>query len=132
MSQENVDALRDAYAAFDRGDLSRALQLCDPSVRITEPPEIPDSSTFRGRDGMHGVIVKLQEVFPDMQFADVELVADRDRVLATVRWRGTGADSGAGSEVTLFHVWTFQDSRAIQVDAFLDRKQALEAAGLSE
>jgi ketosteroid isomerase-like protein len=132
MAQENVERLRAVYAAIAIGDLSMLFEVCDPNVEVTEPPEIPDSSSFHGHDGIRAVFGKLQEVFPDMQFAAAEFIANGDRVLASMQWLGTGAGSGASARVRLFHVWSFEDGRVTRIRAFLDRRQALEAAGLSE
>jgi ketosteroid isomerase-like protein len=132
MSQENVEAVKEVYATLTTGDLSALLELCDPEVEITEPSEIPDSSTFRGHDGVRGVLEKLQQVFPDMLFLTDEFVGEGDQVLVSMRWVGTGVGSGASADVRLFHVWTFAEDRATRIDAFLNRKQALEAAGLAE
>ena len=132
MSQENVETLRAVYSAIATGDLSPLLQLCDPNVEVTEPPEIPDSSTYHGHDGIRAVFGKLQEVFPDMQFEAAEFIPSGDRVLASMQWLGTGAGSGASARVPLFHVWSFKDGRVTRIWAFLDRGQAVEAAGLSE
>ena len=132
MSQGYVDALRSAYDSLSTGDLSPVLELCAPNVELTEPAEIPDSSTFHGHDGVRAVMDKLQEVFPDMEFEAPRFVDNRDRVLVSMQWRGMGAGSGASGQVTLCHVWTFEDGRAGRIQAFFDRDQALNAAGLSE
>src|SRR3954465_1248297 len=108
MSQANVDALRRVYNGLSTGDLSPLLELSDSNVELTEPPEIPDSSTVYGHDGVRGVMDKLQEVFPDMQFEAPAFVDNRDRVLVSMQWRGMGAGSGASGEATLFHVWAFE------------------------
>jgi SnoaL-like domain len=63
MSQENVETLRAVYAAIATGDFPMLFELCDPNVEVTEPPEIPDSSTYHGHDGIRTVFEKLQEVF---------------------------------------------------------------------
>ena len=114
------------------GDLSTLLELCDPDVEVAEPREIPDSSTFHGHEGVRSVVGKLQEVFPDMEFAPAEFLAHGYRVFVSMQWLGTGASSGASSQITLFHVWGFEDRLVTRVQAFFDRQQALEAAGLSE
>jgi ketosteroid isomerase-like protein len=44
MSQENVEIVRNAFAAFDRGDIEGVLQLCDEDIVITQPPELPGVS----------------------------------------------------------------------------------------
>ena len=58
MSQETVKALRAVYRAIATGDLSMLFELCDPDVEVTEPPEIPDSSSYHGHDGIRAVFGK--------------------------------------------------------------------------
>ena len=132
MSKENVERLQAAYRALATGDISTVLEMCSPDIEITEPREIPDSSTFHGHQGVRGVLGKLQEVFPDMEFAPDEFIAHGNRILVSMQWLGTGASSGVRSQITLFHVWGFEGDLATRVQAFLDRREALEAAGLSE
>ena len=59
MSQENIETLRAVYPAIATGDLSMLLEVCDPNIEVTEPPEIPDSSTYDGHDGIRAVFGKL-------------------------------------------------------------------------
>jgi hypothetical protein len=49
-----------------------------------------------------------------------------------VRLRGTGITSGVATEDLLYQVFTLRDGRAVRVEYFRDRKEALEAAGLEE
>ena len=58
-----MEALRAVYSALATGDLSALFGLCDPSVEISEPPEIPDSSSYCGHGGIRAVFEKLQDVF---------------------------------------------------------------------
>jgi ketosteroid isomerase-like protein len=115
MSEENVERLRAVYSAIATGDLAMLFELCDPNIEVTEPPEIPDSTTYHGQDGIRAVFGKLQEVFPDMEFAAAEFIANGDRVLASMQWLGTGAGSGASARVPLFHVWSFEDGRVTRI-----------------
>ena len=84
-------------------------ELCDPDVEVTEPPEIPDSSSYHGHDGIRAVFAKLQEVFPDMQFAAAEFVANGDRVLASMHVGGEQAP--AAERVLGSRSFTFGGSR---------------------
>jgi ketosteroid isomerase-like protein len=36
-----VEIVRNAFAAFDRGDIEAILRLCDQDIVITQPPELP-------------------------------------------------------------------------------------------
>ncbi len=56
-----------------------------------------------------------------------------DKVVTLAIEHGRGRASGATVEARrTAHVWTMRANKAIRVDLFLDRAQALEAAGLSE
>jgi ketosteroid isomerase-like protein len=49
MSQENVEIVRAAYGAFERGDLDAVSQLHDPAIEWQTSAEDPDAATQRGR-----------------------------------------------------------------------------------
>jgi len=55
-----------------------------------------------------------------------------DRIFAWVRFVGHGAGSGIPIDMELAHVWTLRTGRAAWVEEFFDRREGLEAAGLSE
>jgi ketosteroid isomerase-like protein len=61
-----------------------------------------------------------------------DLVDGADRVVAAMRWSGTGRLSGVRSEQEVFNVYTLHDGLIVRVQSFLDREQALTAADLRE
>jgi hypothetical protein len=53
MSEENVEIVRNAFAAFERGDIEGLLRLCDEDIVITQPPDLPGvSPEQRGHRGV--------------------------------------------------------------------------------
>ena len=53
MPAENIEIVRDAFAAFDRGDMDGVLRLCDEDIVITQPRELPGvSHEQRGHRGV--------------------------------------------------------------------------------
>ena len=52
MSAENVELVREMYAAWGEGDIQRIIEMCDPEVVIVQPPEIPDSKSYSGHPGV--------------------------------------------------------------------------------
>ncbi len=52
MSEENVEIVRRAYAAWARGDIQAIVDLCDPEVVIAQPAQVPDSKSYRGHPGV--------------------------------------------------------------------------------
>ena len=55
-----------------------------------------------------------------------------DRVVVTVHFRGRGQESGAEVDARSHHVYTLRDGKTIRMDEFMDRADALKAAGLPE
>jgi hypothetical protein len=53
-------------------------------------------------------------------------------VVATVRQRGVGRESGVATELRYFQVWSFRGRKVIRLENFRSEAEALEAAGLRE
>lgn len=53
MPEENAEIVRNAFAAFSRGDLEGVLRLCDEDILLTQPQELPGiSQQQRGHNGV--------------------------------------------------------------------------------
>jgi ketosteroid isomerase-like protein len=53
-----------------------------------------------------------------------------DQVIVMARQRGRGASSGAAVELEFAQNFTLRDRQIVQVETYVDRARALEAAGL--
>jgi ketosteroid isomerase-like protein len=61
-----------------------------------------------------------------------ELIDMDDKVLVLVRWVGRGKASGAQGEMSMAMVWTVREQAITSIEFFLDRAEALAAAGLRQ
>ena len=52
MSQENVEIIKDAFAAISRSDLNMLLSLTDPEVEFHSLIAEAEDQTYRGHDGV--------------------------------------------------------------------------------
>ncbi len=96
-------------------------------------PDYPEGEpVFRGRDGADQAIAMLREVWREYRFEPERFLDAGERVVVFVRITGKGAASGAPFELEITHVWTIHAGRATSLQAYRDRSQALEAAGLRE
>lgn len=50
MSQDNVEVVREAFEAFNRGDFDAALERMHPAIEWQALDAFPDAGTYRGRD----------------------------------------------------------------------------------
>ena len=98
------------------------------------PTGIPGLGTYRGFDGLRAFFEDWFSTFPFEEWEqEVDEVIDcGEQVVVLTRQRGHGTASGAVAELEYAQVVKFRDGKVVHVDVYLDRGQALEAAGLSE
>jgi uncharacterized protein len=133
MSQENVEMVRRAYEAYNRGDIDGAVSDFAPDCRYTAAGTIPDrTGVFHGREGYKEFIGWLRSEFDDAQAGIDELIDAGDTVVVGSTLRGRGKQSGAEAKFTFWQTWTMQNGKFAHGQGFASREEALEAAGLRE
>ena len=138
MSKENMEVVRRAFEAFNRGGVDACVSKGVWSPEIVwdaTPSGIPGLGAYRG----HEAVKRFFEddwfkafPFEEWEVELGEVIEAGDRVIAMSRQHGRGASSGAVAELELAQVSTVRDGQIVWVDNYLDREKALEAAGLSE
>lgn len=118
----NLDLLRAAYDAFERGDRDAALAACAPDIEWHQAQGLPHGGLYRGVDAVRAnVFAPLQaswwETFaaPPDEFVDAG-----DTVVVLGRYRGVAKGTGRVLDVPYAHVWTFVEGRATVFRQFLD------------
>jgi ketosteroid isomerase-like protein len=136
MSQENVETIARLYDEFlahpERVDDPRLFRFFDPAVEVRQQASFFTEGTFHGYDGLARLAQEMFEAFRDLHWLPIRLTESGDHVVATVEARGYGRQSGIEVNETATHVWTLREGRIVAWHAYLDRAQALEAAGLRE
>jgi ketosteroid isomerase-like protein len=144
MSQENVEAVRRGYGAlvegfaggdFEGGEFDALFEWLDPEIDWRGPREFPDLAQPRfGHEGVREYVAILFEAIEDYRMNPEEFIDARgDQVLVFSREGGRGKESGA--EVVTHptaHLWTLRNGKAIRMQSYWERSDALEAAGLAE
>jgi ketosteroid isomerase-like protein len=135
MSQENVDGFLESMELFNRGDLERWLETLDPAVEWH--PGLAallegEATVYRGREEVREMFQGYFEAFADLRFESSEIRDLGDRILAVGEMRGRGTESGVEIESPWAYLLQVTNGKATHVWAYLDPKEALEAAGLSE
>ena len=135
MSQENVEIVRRVIDVMDAEGMDAALPFfldaAHPDVEMREDPAWPGSATYRGVEQVRLVLLDRMDTLDFDQRTD-DLIAVDDKVVALVRWVGRGKTSGAQGEISMAIVWTVREQAITKLEFFLDRDEALEAAGLRE
>jgi ketosteroid isomerase-like protein len=66
-------------------------------------------------------------MFDEQSAEPIEIVVEGGRILVEARARARGRGSGAEIDQTVFHLFHFEDERAVRFEVFTDREQALAA-----
>jgi ketosteroid isomerase-like protein len=140
MSQENVDAFKRGLDAYNRRDLDALMDELDPGVEWHPALAVllgGKQTVFRGHQGVRESIQEEDEALAVYQLEVSEIRDLGNRVLAIGRIRARGRESGAEIESPFYALTESKGTkgkgtRAIRLRTFLDRKEALEAAGLRE
>jgi ketosteroid isomerase-like protein len=135
MSQENVEAFKRALEANNRGDVEAGLKELDPEVEW-HPALVTsleaEATVYRGHDGVREWFRTVSEAFTE-RHTEVQEIRDLgDRIVAIGHIRMRGEASGADTESQIAFLVDYRDAKATRVRSYLDPKEALEAAGLSE
>jgi len=131
MSQENLDFVLEGYARFNAGERRPELWFWHPDAEYHVASEDPDSTVRRGIEAIRQQFASWLEAYPDLTVEVLDTRANADRVFAWVRFVGHGATSGIPIDMELAHLYTMRDGKAAQLAEYMDRDEALEAAGLS-
>jgi ketosteroid isomerase-like protein len=130
MSQQNVEIIRRAYAAFERGDVEAMLEGVDPDL-VTYRAE-PDGATWRGPQGLLAAIADWSGEFAEFSSSGDEFVDAGDRVVARMHQRGRGQASGVVVEHDFWCVHTLRDGKLTRYEIYPSKAQAFAAAGIDD
>jgi ketosteroid isomerase-like protein len=135
MSQENVEFVRSVYAAFCR--LAEGDDIPSYVVDYFEPDceyqPVEEEETIRGHDAMVGWIERWFEAWDEFRVDIDELIEVGDGVIfAAITVHAHGAGSGIQVNQRFFHIFDLRNGKVSRQLEYLERREALEAAGLSE
>ena len=126
MSEENVEKVKGAFAAHNRGDLDAWLALYDPEVVF----ETLLLGTHQGKEAMRSLYDENQANQSGYTATPVELIDAGDKVITVVRVGGAGTASRIALDDQIAFVQTFKNGLVVREQTFRIRQEALEAAGL--
>jgi len=134
MSQENVEVIRRLVNSYNESGIGAeaTLGFFDDAAVFEEPPEQPGPKVAEGRDAVAQAFGQFDEAW-ELHRSDPEEIrlidAERVLLLSIDHFRGRDGIEIVQRSGTVF---TLRDGKVVRMQAFWERENALEAAGLSE
>jgi len=123
-----------SYDAVNRtGTLDH--RMLDPEIEWRPPPTAPTAGVYKGRAEAVRELEAWTEPFVNFRWEPRE-ISERGNPRGDWTWMiagrmsGRGRGSGVETEIDEFHVWTIRRGRAVKLEMYLDRDEALRAAGI--
>jgi ketosteroid isomerase-like protein len=132
MSVENVETYWRALDAANRRDMDALVREFDPDVEWHSAVVGMGAEVYRGAEGVRELFRDGDENLANLVNEVSEVRDLGDRILALGRLRARGQESGVETEVSFNQLVDFKNGKVIRLRTFLDRQEALEAAGLSD
>jgi ketosteroid isomerase-like protein len=130
MSQENVEIVHRVYELAEIRGVDGLLELATDDIVWISDPRFPGGGTRTGKANVRRWLTELW-IYREVS-VEVERIIDLDdRALGIAEFHGVSADTPL-VDWEWCHLFAFRDGRISEVQSFLDRAEALEAAGVSE
>jgi ketosteroid isomerase-like protein len=129
MSQENVEVVRRAFAAWNTGDTDAVREMLDPDIVLRVVKEWPEPGPFVGREAVMRFYTQLRDTWDDDTVETIgEFTHGADRVVVRWTWHRSGRGPQTDMESTI--VYSVRKGKIHEMEYFWDHEEALEAAGL--
>ena len=134
MSEENVEIgiIREAYRDWNESGITA--RFLHPEVEWTDPPQLPGATTHVGQEAVVSFLREWEGTMGIVRltFEIEEIIPAGDDYLVVSLAQGAGESGAPIPAHNWFHLMRIEDGLLRRAQLFLDRAEALEAAGLSE
>jgi ketosteroid isomerase-like protein len=131
MCNQNEWIVREAFLAYDRGDVARMMDFVDPDVDWTylDPgPEGPRPRTCHGRGELEEALRRQAGL--GLRAELEEVIAAGDRVMLVMRTLGIEDYGYRRADARTYDIATVRDGLIIGLHACRDRSEARSLAGI--
>jgi ketosteroid isomerase-like protein len=130
VSQENVELVRSIYEGWLRDEAG--LDKFDPDICMVESAAVPGAANVTGVEAVERYIASFARYWDEIRFEPQEYLDAGDRVVVVARLTGRGKSSGVVVNRVWAYVWTIRAGKALRMEAYSERSEALAVAGLSK
>jgi ketosteroid isomerase-like protein len=131
MSQENVEIIRAAIDALNRGDIDAALKDAAADFEWDFSRSIGMQPGVYRLDQMQELWDEFYGLWESSRWEAEEFIDAGDLVMTLVT-NFLGGRDGVEVQARGAWVWMFRDGKVARITFYQERQEALEAAGLSE
>ena len=132
MSAENVEIVKAMNAAYLRGDVELALQTLHADLEwYGTVGGIDENTLARGHDEVIAAFADNLATWESLKLDYERYIDAGDQVVVFVHEIARGRESGAEVETDTAVVFTLNAGKVVRARAFMNRAEALQAAGVS-
>jgi ketosteroid isomerase-like protein len=134
MGEVEATQLVEAYEALNRGDDRPMVEFLDKEFRYRSREELPGGGDYEGREATVERLAELREMFVDIVVEPKDFIVSGEYVVISLAYGARGRSGGVRISQNVVHVWRVGAGKALELQVFSDKTQALEAVvlGLSE
>jgi ketosteroid isomerase-like protein len=132
MSEENVEIVRRGYPAWQRGEPWAGFLDSEIEWDSSAYPGLDMPVRGKGRENYLRLLDRYVRAWINYEATPAELIDAGDDVVAVQHETIRARETAMPIERDLFVVWTMREGRAIRTRAYRTKREALEAARLSE
>ena len=131
MSEEDVEVVRRSFTAWNEGDVDALRRLYAEDV-VVKPGITELGRTLEGDDPIGRWTTEMREAWAEVHWEIERIFEAGDVVVCFYNGMAVGRESGVKLERELTGLFRISDGRITSERIYLDRSEALEAAGLRE
>ena len=126
-----IEAIREAYAALNRGDVPGFVRMCDPQIERTEPADFPSGGSYSGLAAVTEHVSRGRATWAEGTCTPEQFFENGDKVVVYVHaWvRLHGATEWMGGRFA--DGFRFRDGKIVEYRTFGQRADALSWAGIA-
>ena len=130
-AQQNIQAAKDMYQAFGRGDLEAILERVTDDVDWSTDAAIESAPWYghrQGKDEVRDFFEAVGKVGPVTEFTPLSFASNQDGdVMVLIRYAFTVSATGKHVAMNMHHYWKFRDGKACYVRSSEDTAQVAAA-----
>ena len=129
MADSNAEIARQAYEAMDEGGYEALIPFLHPEFEMVTSSEVAsEPDTYRGADGMRRYWESFYEAMDEIRVESEEFIEVGDLVVIPSKLHAKGRSTGIEASQSAVQVWQLRDGKALRVDFFPTREEAMAYA----